>query len=335
MGLNVKHALLTTTLALVSLHSFASSWFEIELVLFERHGEVSREQWRQDAPNIDTASALDFISPLFILPDCPSITQDELEPVIADLTMTSCAQAPTVILAQSAEIEQPMEVTSSDYQALMADDSEVSTLEPVVLPPMFSVNGVNYQRQPRVNKLPITMASDVLATELIEPHLLDLPSLQLSTLVKKLRWQKNLTPKLHLGWRQKVLPRHLAKPIRLIAGQKLNDDYQNTAQGGWEFDGLFKVYLNHYLFIETNINHKMVTMVEVEQLDQEMQIQSPTSISLLHTEMVIAAEPIQPVSVPWLINHNLKQHRRVKSKELHYFDHPDFGLVVQIRRFTL
>lgn len=333
MGLNVKQALLTTTLALVSLHSFASNWFEIELVLFERHGEVSNEQWRQDAPDIDTSKTLDFISSLFIVPECPNVAQSDIRPVIADLIMIPCAQVN--ILSQPIDIEPPTEIISSEYQALMSDSSEITTKHPLNLPPMFSVNGINYRLKAQKNKLPITMASEALATELIKPHLLDQPSLQLTTLVKKLRWQKNLTPKLHLGWRQEVLPRHLAKPIRLIAGQKLNDDYQNTAQGGWEFDGLFKVYLNHYLFIETNINHKMVSMVEVEQLDQEMLIQSPTSISLLHTEMVTAAESIQPVSVPWLINHNLKQHRRVKSKELHYFDHPDFGLVVQIRRFTL
>jgi hypothetical protein len=63
-----------------------------------------------------------------------------------------------------------------------------------------------------------------------------------------------------------------------------------------QLDGLFKLHLDHYLFVNTEFN------LRVENAGQ------------LDTVYV-------------------RQSRRVISGEVHYLDHPHLGIVLQIRRF--
>ena len=76
----------------------------------------------------------------------------------------------------------------------------------------------------------------------------------------------------------------------------------------WSLDGLFKVHLDHYLYInsEFNIsdnNKKTTTQLSNQKLPAENNIIT------------------------------FKQDRRVITGEIHYFDHPNMGMIVQIRRF--
>lgn len=64
----------------------------------------------------------------------------------------------------------------------------------------------------------------------------------------------------------------------------------------WQLDGLFKLHLDHYLFVNTEFNLRLPT-----------------------------AGQLKTVYV--------RQSRRVISGEIHYLDHPYLGIVLQIRRF--
>jgi len=68
----------------------------------------------------------------------------------------------------------------------------------------------------------------------------------------------------------------------------------------WGIDGFFKVHLDHYLYITANL-------------------------SILNTS--ILEDEDQPKTIKF------SQNKRVISGEIHYFDHPYIGMVVQIRRF--
>ncbi|MEI6894289.1 MAG: CsiV family protein [Colwellia sp.] len=76
----------------------------------------------------------------------------------------------------------------------------------------------------------------------------------------------------------------------------------------WYLDGLFKVHLDHYLYINSEFNILA-------------QAKEPTRLT-----------PNQAVEDK---NHVVyfKQDRRVITGEIHYFDHPSIGMIVQIRRF--
>ena len=75
----------------------------------------------------------------------------------------------------------------------------------------------------------------------------------------------------------------------------------------WELSGLFKVHLDHYLYITADFN------IAVED----------TSIDANNKQTALT----QYKQV------NFSQDRRVISGEVHYFDHPYIGMIVQIRRF--
>ncbi|WP_333606922.1 CsiV family protein [Arsukibacterium sp.] len=68
----------------------------------------------------------------------------------------------------------------------------------------------------------------------------------------------------------------------------------------WQLDGLFKLHLDHYLFVNTEFN-----------------------LRRLHPAK----------QGPELKTIYVKHNRRVISGELHYLDHPHLGIVLQIRRF--
>jgi len=73
----------------------------------------------------------------------------------------------------------------------------------------------------------------------------------------------------------------------------------------WYLDGYFRLHLNHYLFITADFN------VAVPNGNAQNNDESKKPFKL----------------IPF------KQNKRVISKEVHYFDHPYMGMVVQIRRY--
>ena len=90
---------------------------------------------------------------------------------------------------------------------------------------------------------------------------------------------------------------------------------QNEQQQGpiWQMDGYLKVYL------------KNINQVPYLHIDSRLFYRQPVPLA--------ASDATQPeyelVAVPF------HQVRRVISKQLHYFDHPLFGMVVKIRRFKV
>jgi len=84
----------------------------------------------------------------------------------------------------------------------------------------------------------------------------------------------------------------------------------------WSVDGLFKVYLeNRYLFIDTELNI----------------VKEDKSLSVLPEKQGILNKISKNARQANMAS--FKQDRRVISGEIHYFDHPHIGMIVQIRRF--
>jgi len=77
----------------------------------------------------------------------------------------------------------------------------------------------------------------------------------------------------------------------------LNQNQANLPTEVWQLDGLFKLHLDHYLFVNTDFNLRRLVGNQLQSI-------------------------------------NVKQSRRVISGEIHYLDHPKLGIVLQIRRFS-
>ena len=78
----------------------------------------------------------------------------------------------------------------------------------------------------------------------------------------------------------------------------------------WFLDGFIKIHLDHYLYITADFN-------VFNQNDPEKIIKNVTASSIDNTAKLI----------------NFSQDRRVITGEIHYFDHPYIGMIIQIRRF--
>jgi len=73
----------------------------------------------------------------------------------------------------------------------------------------------------------------------------------------------------------------------------------------WTLDGLFRVHLNHYLYITADFN--LLSLIAEQQNLTTPEVNTLKSI-------------------------RFNQNRRVISGEIHYFDHPYIGMIVQIRK---
>lgn len=334
------------------------------------------------------------------------------------------------------EEDSPTTLVSSDTNSL--DEADVRdvptpTYNPdvyVAYPQTFDFNGVSYKSivaTERKYQTPLTVfqtieqlpldgsialtqdeSSDIqpaLVHNPESPYLLDESRLEMTELVKKMRWQKSTKPLMHVGWRQPTLARHLAKPIHLFAGEDLSNQYNEQGQDKvrllaeantlaenqvheqtnikstnveqaphqlpedeetfnqplpsiniqeivaelaqdkttdpialWRFDGFLKIYLNHYLFIETDFDLRKVEQVEqLIAVDDVVNLSNDTleltADSPAHSELEVTEQQTELVNQ--LTSHPMKQHRRVRSKEIHYFDHSTMGMIIQIRRFKI
>ncbi|WP_334015121.1 CsiV family protein [Alteromonas sp. S167] len=108
----------------------------------------------------------------------------------------------------------------------------------------------------------------------------------------------------------------------------------------WEIDGTMKVFLKYinrvpYLHIDSELLYRQPVSeryfaVEPSILNADDSVNAAIAESDLvnNNSDTLAYTPMRLVAVP------LKEQRRVISTQLHYFDHPLFGFVVQIRRYN-
>lgn len=122
-----------------------------------------------------------------------------------------------------------------------------------------------------------------------------------------------------------------------------------TSTDVWELDGVFKVYLQrigsvNYLHIDSQLNFRQPLPIATEQLSarrSSLEIGSPQQAS----DAMLPLSALLPQPAPsvgqtptqqWFLKaYPFKQLRRVISRQIHYFDHPMFGIVVQIRRHRI
>lgn len=116
---------------------------------------------------------------------------------------------------------------------------------------------------------------------------------------------------LHTGWRFPGQSKRTAPKFRLYGGELIAQVPKNVPNSAdflspirpeynliWQLDGFLKVHLNHYLYITSALTLRQTG----------------------DTETHLSGE--------------FSQFRRVISGEIHYFDHPQLGMLVQIRRFN-
>ncbi len=189
---------------------------------------------------------------------------------------------------------------------------------------------------------------------------------------------------LHKAWQQPDLSRATAPQFLISAGKDYSDKFtpaglpidneelQQAAEDAQELIeqtdevrvhpatelvGNFKIYINHYLFLETSLDLNVPTVQDVIIVPEAVEPETPTEVD--ENGNVVQNEPFtdnNQISVldveedqntqfggfqevnPTIITtevlkaHRFEQRRRMRSGEIHYLDHPLMGIVVQVRR---
>lgn len=207
------------------------------------------------------------------------------------------------------------------------------------------------------NKNPTVISKAIFDSQGNNFQRLDSSHLQLVKQREKLEKHDSFEPVFHMAWRMPVKSPKSAKPIHLFAGDNLalnlqkqqletvslntsdavsteleNVQVQVPLSDKWAIDGNFKVYLDHYLYIDSQlIIRKEVTEdvkqpepVAIEVIDDENGVQIATQDEQQQTTVVEQQTVIKEIL--------FDQNRRLRSEEVHYLDHPLIGIIVQIRK---
>lgn len=129
----------------------------------------------------------------------------------------------------------------------------------------------------------------------------------------------------HIVWRQPGLSEKNALSVVVHGGKDFSTEYPERLQSRWEvaedgsvvevpgperldqLDGTIKVVLSRYLHVYTDL--VLRKPVVFERLNEETQ---------------------EVTRTPVLFDVSVREHRRMRSRELHYIDHPMLGMLVQI-----
>lgn len=113
-----------------------------------------------------------------------------------------------------------------------------------------------------------------------------------------------------------------------------------TPEQVWELDGVFKVYLQYigrvpYLHIDSRVNFRQPMLMNEQQFPEPLQ--SLLRENLSNQNLLNENSTLKTAATPqyFLKPYHFQQLRRVVSRQIHYFDHPMFGMVVQIRRYQI
>ena len=286
----------------------AQAWFEVEVYVFERQSQ-STEQWPNAPLKTKTDNAIDLISPVVAQAVTPSTSASTPCTLVFDADANShCAET------LNGATDNARATVQYRYPSIIP--SEISSPEPRYA----SANG--------------------------NPVLLTRSQGQFASIISSISRERGTRSLLHMTWQQPMSGKSGSTPIRLFAGKDFSNTYhfdgrkivkQNQSAstlstGGiplsssvvspvWELDGTLNIYLSHYLYIETALNlrkegRKLMPVVPSDGADTSVALTTPK------------------VMTPFLMSIPLEQNRRVKSEEIHYLDHPEMGMVIQIRKMA-
>ncbi|MFT6925578.1 MAG: hypothetical protein ACJAZP_001162 [Psychromonas sp.] len=163
--------------------------------------------------------------------------------------------------------------------------------------------------------------------------LLDSSHLQLSAQRKSLAAHAGFKPILHMAWRMPVKSNNSAKPIHLFGGENLEAGPQS--ENKWAVDGNFKIYLDHYLYIDSQFIIRQKTVQEkikpqIAPVQNSNILESENGVEIIDLNRdANRVENNQEIVIKEAL---FDQRRRLRSEEIHYLDHPLMGVIVQIRK---
>ncbi|WP_335916800.1 CsiV family protein [Shewanella chilikensis] len=337
-------------------------WYEVEVYLFERPGP-STEKWPDTPLELKLNKTIDLITPQvateissgsMAVGDCDPQWQSQSADNAADKALNNDASGSQrgrpLQAGQVISLAQVDNTTQTDTAALPCQQRQAEIRMPKQLPVNISPRDSSTASQPGALLLSESQA-------------------QFGGVINALKRQRGLKGLLHLTWQQQMKPRHRAEALHLFGGRNFGSDFKlsglpqsqldtasnsslnglsenlseeklsgqaldnglseatqmgseeytalgslmvpQTPKAVWELDGLLNIYLSHYLYVETRFNLREAGFKSLATQEGEPELQTPFLYSI-----------------------PMEQNRRIRSGEIHYFDHPRMGMILQVRRMA-
>lgn len=193
------------------------------------------------------------------------------------------------------------------------------TVEVIVFANQTSEN-LNDEYWSDIPEIPVRSAITLKPTtegELDQFQILPKDLLSLNQEVSRLNASGKYRVLYHAGWMQPVAETQKPKPVRIQAGEILDN-------GVYELDGYLAVGRGRYLHFRPDLYFSRTLTATESNLLAE---QKPTTAS---TAVNTAISPTD-FYIPETLTVKLNQARRMRSKELHFIDHPLFGVLVEMK----
>lgn len=170
---------------------------------------------------------------------------------------------------------------------------------------------------------------------------------------------------LHTSWRQPGLEREQALPIWIRGGRVYGSEYTSIDDGIDQFEPASGTKRKNADGTTYEFDEQSLESLELQSLEQQggrrhqglYELEGKITIALarylhLYTDLVLRRprQSIDPVlsssmqnrtlasysaDTRILNNHSLKEHRRMRSKNLHYLDNPEFGMLILITPYEV
>jgi hypothetical protein len=166
---------------------------------------------------------------------------------------------------------------------------------------------------------------------------LPMEQLQLIEAAQRLSGTRDLRPLFHQAWQQPLTTREQAPAIVISGGQAFDEHF--------ELEGSIKVSVERYLHVHTDLwlSRFMNRAGSDAELWQHLPVlPKPETPAIINNGLISDNSPFQASWFqPLFEQHSryvpsqtavMRQERRMRSDELHYIDHPLFGMLIVVSR---
>ena len=347
----------------VQAQSTDDPWFEIELIAFERGSLNSTlEKFNDSVTPIAVHRSLDLLKPLYqpdilalysALPPCQAAQSKPGQPLPldAELQFVETSVQPWFDEVQLAE--QSLSLFSQTFppepllQWPVACQSAPRVQPGITAPQLLADNSDRFVAGPQLLPvIPIPAAPLPLAHQ-GGPYLTDESTFLLKDLAWQLSHRAGHKLLLHTAWRQPLGVKRRSQSLRFFAGQRFSPqfDYQGLAK-----DPAADLATDQ-ADLQTAINRTYQQLQQQQQLQQDTasktvvglpeQVWQLDGLIQPYNERMLFADTefnlrqlVPSTGGDKLQTFYVKDNVRLLLGEIHYLDHPRFGLILQIRRFT-
>ncbi len=171
---------------------------------------------------------------------------------------------------------------------------------------------------------------------------------QLTNISDKLAKSANYKTLLHIAWRQPTLSQSESLPVYVFNGMNQiqplaapqRNQFGDPAVIGanfegpqiQDFSGTIRVSVSRYLHVETDLHLRAPVWqqdtVEVVDSDSDSSISSFFGVQPTKTTSMVVEREV-------ITNFRLLETRRMRSKDIHYYDHPKFSVIVLVTPYAI